>query len=77
VTKDRIESCSIILDPTDYAWLNPKNRDTEALAGLLVLSPAELMETVPVSRRVNSPKTDDPECLAPPKENGAASKDRV
>lgn len=49
----------VILDPTDYAaWLNPENRDAEALAGLLVPYSAERMEAVPVSRRVNSPKID-------------------
>jgi putative SOS response-associated peptidase YedK len=56
----------VILDPADYeAWLDPENRDTEALAGLLMPYPAERMEAVPVSRRVNSPKTDEASLLDP------------
>ena len=56
----------VILDPADYAaWLDPENRDAEALAQLLKPYPAGQMEAVPVSRRVNSPKVDEASLLEP------------
>lgn len=64
----------VILDPASYEiWLNAENRNTGALAGLLRPYPAGEMEAVPVSRRVNSPKNDDPECIAPLRESGSSS----
>lgn len=54
----------VILDPADYeVWLNPENRDTGVLAGLLRSYPAVEMEAVPVSRRVNSPRVDEASLL--------------
>jgi putative SOS response-associated peptidase YedK len=53
----------VILDPGDFErWLDP-----EAANGreLLKPCPAEWLEAVPVSARVNSPDNDDPECIAP------------
>jgi putative SOS response-associated peptidase YedK len=53
----------VILDPGDFErWLDP-----EAANGreLLKPCPAEWLEAVPVSARVNSPHNDDPECIAP------------
>jgi putative SOS response-associated peptidase YedK len=56
----------VILDPADYEfWLNPEQRDTGALAGLLKPYPAGEMEAVPVSRRVNSPRVDEASLLDP------------
>jgi putative SOS response-associated peptidase YedK len=56
----------VILDPADYAfWLNPEQRDTAALAGLLKPHPAGAMEAVPVSRRVNSPRVDEASLVDP------------
>lgn len=56
----------VILDPADYAaWLNAENWDPETLAGLLRPYPAERMEAVPVSSRVNSPKIDEASLLDP------------
>lgn len=54
----------VILAPADYTfWLNPDQRDTGALAGLLKPCPASEMEAVPVSRRVNSPRLDEASLL--------------
>ena len=54
----------VILAPADHARL------LDAAAGdgrsLLRPCPAEWLEALPVSPRVNSPANDDPECLAPP-----------
>jgi putative SOS response-associated peptidase YedK len=50
----------VILGPDDWSlWLDPQVRDPEPLHGLLAPYPAEAMEAVPVSRRVNSPANDD------------------
>jgi len=50
----------VLLDPDDFgAWLDPDNHDTHTLTGLLRSYPAERMQAVPVSLRVNSPRNDD------------------
>ncbi len=46
------------------AWLDPAT-PRAALAALLVPYPAEAMEAFPVSRLVNSPANDDPQCVEP------------
>lgn len=46
-----------------WTWLQPLGADT--LLGLLKPFPAEKMETYPVSRLVNDPKRDDPQCVTP------------
>jgi len=52
----------VILDPEHYArWLDPAQSDPVAL---LNAYPSERMAYREVSLRVNSPKNDDPECLA-------------
>ena len=53
----------VILDPVDYdAWLDPTDpRGSE----LLRACPAEWLEAVPVSARVNSPRNDDPGIVEP------------
>ncbi len=48
------------------AWLQSQPMTPEKLEGLFSPCPEGEMEAVPVSRRVNSPHNDDPECLAPP-----------
>lgn len=55
----------VILDPQAYdRWLDPTIHSAEALQPLL--HPAALSLTVtPVSRRVNNPAFNDPECIAP------------
>ena len=54
----------LVLDPADYElWLDPDVRDPERLAALLRPFPAEEMEAIPVSPRVNSPNNDDASLL--------------
>ncbi len=54
----------VILDPADWGlWLDPEVREHHVLDSLLKPFPAELMEAIPVSRRVNSPKNDDPSLI--------------
>ena len=57
----------VVLDPADYdIWLDPKGHDPGILMPLLRRNPAERMEAYQVSRRVNSPANDYPECLEQP-----------
>lgn len=52
----------VILDPENYAaWLDSSQKDP---VSLLNAYPPERMAYHEVSLRVNSPKNDDPECLA-------------
>lgn len=56
----------VILDEkARETWLDSKNIDSEALAHLLKPYPASEMESYPVSKIVNSPATDDEECMRP------------
>jgi putative SOS response-associated peptidase YedK len=56
----------IILNPeNESAWLDATLTDPGALLSLLVPYPADLMEVYAVSRKVNSPAADDPECIRP------------
>lgn len=56
----------VILPPRDYAaWLESEPRDVVALASLLRPFAEEPMEAFAVSRLVNSPRNDQPECCAP------------
>ncbi|MEF8792844.1 SOS response-associated peptidase [Thiohalorhabdus sp.] len=51
----------VVLGPADWGlWLDPEVRDPQPLSSLLAPYPAEAMEAVRVSRRVNSPANDDP-----------------
>ena len=53
----------VILDENDYsAWLDPKTQ-VEDLKSLLIPFNDEDIELQPVSKRVNSPRNDDPECI--------------
>jgi putative SOS response-associated peptidase YedK len=53
----------VIIGPENYAaWLDSAQKDP---ASLLNAYPSEQMAYHEVSLRVNSPKNDDPECLAP------------
>jgi putative SOS response-associated peptidase YedK len=52
----------VILAPADFErWLDPEAGGGE----LLVPCPAEWLEAVPVSPRVNNVQNDDPQCIAP------------
>ena len=54
----------VILAPDDHArWLDPAAGEGRAV---LRPCPADWLETIPVSPRVNSPASDDRDCLAPP-----------
>jgi putative SOS response-associated peptidase YedK len=56
----------VILPEAAYKqWLNPGEADPQQLSPLLQPYPAELMEAYAVSRQVNSPGNDQPECIRP------------
>ena len=56
----------VLLPRTAYdLWLDPGIHDPKRLESLLVPIPAELMEAYPVSRFVNDPGNDVPECIRP------------
>jgi putative SOS response-associated peptidase YedK len=55
-----------ILAPQYYqAWISPDEQDVQSLAALLEPIPAEEMKAYPVSRLVNSPNNDIPDCIRP------------
>ncbi len=54
----------VILDPEDWEiWLDPELKDRSVLDPLLVPWAGAALRTRPVSRRVNSPRADDPGLL--------------
>ena len=56
----------VILPAEAYAqWLSPDEQPADALQPLLIPYPGEEMEAYPVSRFVNRPTNDSPECIAP------------
>ena len=56
----------VILPPERYdAWLDPAHRDLAALRALLRPFAAGEMTAYPVSRYVNSPRNEGPECVSP------------
>jgi putative SOS response-associated peptidase YedK len=56
----------VIMDEKNFdQWLDPGYKETEKLSKLLKPYPAAKMKAYPVSRLVNSPKNDVPECLKP------------
>ncbi len=56
----------VILDQDAYdLWLAPVECDPATLNHLLTSYPAEEMENFAVSRLVNQPKNDSPECIPP------------
>ncbi len=56
-----------IIVPPDHrtAWLDPEQKSEEYLLGLLRPYDPEAMEMFPVTRWVNSPAHDDPQCVEP------------
>lgn len=55
-----------IVEPGLYAaWLDPRQHDADALAGILRPYAAEDLIVTPVSQRVNNPANDGPECVRP------------
>lgn len=56
----------VILPESAYQqWLDPGEMTPEALKPLLTPLPADALRMHPVSRAVNSPKNDGPECIRP------------
>ena len=56
----------VILEPDGYEqWLEPGDQPPTQLDGLLKSYPAEEMEAYPVSRLVNRPSNDSPDCIVP------------
>lgn len=56
----------VILPPASYTrWLDPAEVQSGSLQDLLVPYPADEMVAYAVSRYVNSPANDDPECIKP------------
>lgn len=56
----------VILSRDAYAeWLAPNQQSADTLQSLLAPYPDEEMEAYPVSRFVNRPTNDSPECIAP------------
>jgi len=56
----------VILMEEDYRrWLDAAEKEPEELIALLRPFPAEQMEAIEVSKAVNSPKNDGPECIQP------------
>jgi len=56
----------VILPAGDYdLWLDPELEEREALTSLLGPYPSGDMEAYPVSRRVNRPSNNTPECIEP------------
>ncbi len=56
----------VILPESAYAdWLAPEEQDPDRLRPLLTCYPSDAFEAYPVSRFVNRPSNDSPECIAP------------
>jgi putative SOS response-associated peptidase YedK len=56
----------VILKPEAYSlWLDPTEQTPDALDKLLKPYPASQMAAFPVSRLVNDPKNDSPDCIKP------------
>jgi putative SOS response-associated peptidase YedK len=56
----------VILRPEHYQrWLDPDERSPDELVPMLTPYPAAEMEAFPVSRLVNSPKNESPDCVMP------------
>ena len=51
----------------EAVWLDPTIQNPAQLLPLLTPYPAEETEVYPVSRLVNSPNNDTPECIVPEK----------
>ena len=66
----------VIIDPADVdAWLDT-TAGSEIAQALLRPYPPERMTAYPVSRHVNSPKNDGPECVEPMSERSMAPETR-
>ncbi|MBF2002054.1 MAG: SOS response-associated peptidase [Synechococcales cyanobacterium M58_A2018_015] len=62
----------VILNRSQYnLWLDPQVQSADRLLPLLQPYPAEAMQHYPVSRAVNNPQNDSPDCIQPLDEVGA------
>ena len=56
----------VLLDTNEFdRWLDPGYHDVQQLKQLLVPAADDLLAMTPVSKRVNNPRNDDIECIAP------------
>lgn len=56
----------VFLDRDDHdQWLDPGFRETDLLKQLLRPAPEDWLTTTPVSRHVNNPRNEDPQCVEP------------
>lgn len=56
----------VMLNPHDYErWLDPGNQDTANLKTLLVPAPEDWLIEWQVSRGLNNPRHEGPDCAAP------------
>ncbi len=68
----------VILPQDRYAqWLTHGEQSSETLQPLLTPYPGEEMEAYPVSRFVNRPANDSPECIAPMSDVNESSKQKI
>lgn len=59
----------VILDPRGYErWLDPDNQDTAGLKALLSPAPEDWLTEWQVSRQLNNPRHEGPNCSAPTRE---------
>jgi putative SOS response-associated peptidase YedK len=62
--RDVHDRMPVILPPADYAaWLDPENKDSDALSAMLRPIGSAQWTIHPVSQRVNSPRNDGPELV--------------
>ena len=60
------ERMPVILKPADYSiWLDPGRQDAAKLKSLLAPWPEADTVVYPIGRRINNPRNDDPQCIAP------------
>lgn len=64
---EKIHNRMPVILPADnmMPWIDPKPGNLNVLSKLLIPFPAEQMTAYPVSRLVNSPANDSPECILP------------
>lgn len=55
----------ILPSEAHQTWIDPQERQPQELTGLLVPYPAEEMEAYPVSKAVNNPRNNSPQCILP------------
>jgi putative SOS response-associated peptidase YedK len=56
----------VILDPGSFdTWLDPNEQRAEVLQALLAPLPDDSLTTYPVSKLVNNPRNQGPQCIEP------------